>query len=500
MVGTRVRRPDAGESAIEVRIARSTTTFHGVVDSAAGVLAWLAECGERLYTAIEPRALRELSGWVVEPDTGNIGHERGTFFRVEGLDVRIPGAPIERWNQPIIRQPEIGILGILVKDFGGVLHCLMQAKAEPGNCNGVQLSPTVQATRSNYTGAHRGKAVPYLDYFRDAPAFRRIVDVRQSEQGAWFRHKRNRNMIVEVTDDVEPLDGFCWLTLGQVQGLLAVDDVVNMDTRTVLSCLPTSGLGPAGGYRSGATGAAGGDGFWPALVRSYGADEGSAHAIGEVLSWITAARTRHDEVRVQEIPLRSVRGWRHVNGCISHEDGLFFDVVGVSVRAVGREVARWDQPMFEPHGTGLVAMLVRQIDGVLHALMHARVEPGYLDILELAPTVQCTPDTYDRLGIDKRPAFLDEVLGADPARIRFDAVHSEEGGRFLRARTRYVVVEADPDVAAELAPHYRWLTLHQLDTLLRHSHYLNVQARSLVACLHGLAGRALAGPAGQPPA
>ena len=34
----------------------------------------------------------------------------------------------------------------------------MQAKVEPGNINSIQLSPTLQATRSNYTKAHGGIA------------------------------------------------------------------------------------------------------------------------------------------------------------------------------------------------------------------------------------------------------------------------------------------------------------------------------------------------------
>jgi oxidase EvaA len=181
-----------------------------------------------------------------------------------------------------------------------------------------------------------------------------------------------------------------------------------------------------------------------------------------------------------------VQRWDYVDGRIAHELGLFFDVVGVEVRAAGREVEQWHQPMIAPHGTGLAALLVREIDGVLHALMHARVAPGYLDVLELGPTVQCQPLTSDRLGEAVRPAFLDHVLAANGERIRFDAVHSEEGGRFLNARTRYVVVETDLEVAAEDYPDHRWMTLHQLSALMQHSHYLNVEARSLMACLHSL--------------
>lgn len=187
--------------------------------------------------------LDALAGWRTDPATGDLRHESGRFYAVTGLEVHTPGAPVSRWCQPILDQPEVGVLGILAKEFDGVLHFLMQAKNEPGNPGGLQLSPTVQATRSNFTRVHGGSRVPYLDHFLDASRHHVLADVRQSEQGAWFYRKRNRNMVVLVTEDLETLDGFCWLTLGQLHRLLAVDDLVNMDARTVLSCLPFAAAG-----------------------------------------------------------------------------------------------------------------------------------------------------------------------------------------------------------------------------------------------------------------
>ncbi|MGP4020957.1 NDP-hexose 2,3-dehydratase family protein [Saccharopolyspora sp. 5N708] len=455
----------------------------------AGVLAdfhqWLADLSTRSYTEVEPIALDELDGWSTEPRTGNIVHASGRFFVVEGLDVHIPGGPVPRWRQPIINQPEVGVLGILAKEFDGVLHFLMQAKVEPGNCNGLQLSPTVQATRSNYTGAHRGRSVPYLDFFLDTGAHTVIADVRQSEQGAWFHQKRNRNMVVEVHGEVPLRDGFRWFTLGQLNQLLAADDLVNMDARTVLSCLPFAGPDVRRVI------SAGDDWFRDALLRSCVAAEGSVHSDEDIRSWITSARTSTD-VHTRRIPLVEVHGWHRADGRIRHESGLFFEVMGVRVRARSREVDQWTQPMIEASGPGVVAFVVRRIGGVLHVLVHGRVEPGYVDVIELAPTVQCKPENYRALPAAARPPFLDYVMTAAPERIRFDAVLSEEGGRFFRTRNRYLIVEAAPDEALA-HPEFRWVTADQLVGLLRHSHYLNVQARSLVACLHSL----LCAPAGR---
>src|SRR5262249_17485966 len=144
----------------------------------------------------------DMVGWRFAPGTGNLVHDSGKFFSVEGLELTTDFGWTNHWAQPIINQPEIGILGILVKEFDGVLHCLMQAKMEPGNVTTLQLSPPVQATRSNYTRVHRGSSIPYLEYFVATRRSGVLVDALQSEQGAWFLHKRNRNMVVEVTDDI----------------------------------------------------------------------------------------------------------------------------------------------------------------------------------------------------------------------------------------------------------------------------------------------------------
>ncbi len=470
-----------------LRIADSVLAQDGVVMSTAEFRTWFAHRAMVNAARVRKIGLDDLVRWSSCPDTGNIVHDSGKFFSVEGLEVELPGGPVPSWTQPIINQPEIGILGILVKEFDGVLHCLMQAKNEPGNCNGVQLSPTVQATRSNYTRVHQGDPVPYLEYFQDTVPHRVIADVLQSEQGSWFYRKRNRNMVVEVDGDVELLDGFCWLTIGQLHRLMASDDLINMDSRTVLSCLPFSGVDVASAFSAGDPGPRSGDpAFRSSVARSCSENQGSVHTTGEILSWITDARARMD-VRTTRIPLRQVKNWSRSRFSLSHDTGRFFDVIAVDIEVGHREVSHWTQPMIEPYGTGIVAFLVTRMDGVLHVLVRASVEPGYLDVVELAPTVQCTPSNYAALPPAARPRFLDYVLNATPGQIRFDTLLSEEGGRFYHAQNRYCIVETAPgDVDLVASPDFRWMSLHQLVGLLRHSHYINVQARSLIACLHSL--------------
>jgi oxidase EvaA len=314
----------------------------------------------------------------------------------------------------------------------------------------------VQATRSNYSAVHRGSKVKYLDYFAGSRRGLVHADVLQSEHGSWFYRKANRNMLVEVGEDTEvPLDeDFCWLTLGQIGELLLRDNLVNMDARTVIACFPPAQPSP-----------------------------GALLTDAELQSWFTIERSRHD-LDIRRIPLDEVEGWKRGEDVVERADGRYFRVVGVRVEAGNREVSGWDQPLIEPTSTGVTAFLYRRIGGIPHLLVNAKVEAGFLDTVELAPTVQANPGNWEHLPPADRPPFLELALDAPADRVRYAAVHSEEGGRFLNAESRYLFIETDESqTPLELAPGYQWATPGQLGALTAHGHYVNVQARTLLSCI-----------------
>ncbi|MEV4636650.1 NDP-hexose 2,3-dehydratase family protein [Actinoplanes sp. NPDC049548] len=457
---------------LATRLTESALAHDSTVTSNAAVDAWLTGRQRESAHTVSRIPFADLTGWHFDPGSGNLVHDTGKFFSVIGLRVRTDREWDREWSQPIISQPEIGLLGIVAKEFDGVLHFLLQAKMEPGNVNAVQLAPTVQATRSNYTGVHRGRGITHLEYFAENAGSRVLVDALQSEQGAWFLTKRNRNVVVEVTSDVPAHDDFCWLTLGQIRRLLRRDNVVNMNIRSILASLqfavPASGgaTAPAGRYRD-------------ALLRSIDGSAGSLHSTGTVLSHLTTAKARHEVTR-QVINLDDVEGWHRSADEIAHDDGRYFRVVAVDTAATSREVGRWTQPLLAPHSRGVSAFLVKEIGGVLHLLVRARVEAGLIDVAEFGPTVQCTPGNY--VGA-RQPTYLDEVLATPPERILYDTVQSEEGSRFYRAESRYLVVAARDDFPVEVHRDFLWITLHQATELLKNSYYFAIQARSLISGL-----------------
>nr|WP_274389157.1 NDP-hexose 2,3-dehydratase family protein [Streptomyces taklimakanensis] len=320
--------------------------------SAAGgrFAAWWAERRRAARLTVTPIPFADLDQWGFAPAGGDLAHASGRFFTVTGLRRYDAGTAVH--DQPIIAQPEIGVLGILVKRFGGVPHALMQAKAEPGNIGSVQLSPTVQATQSNYTRVHRGAATRHLEHFVGTARGRVLVDTLQSEQGAWFRHKRNRNMVVEATGDVTEHPNHHWVELEELRRLLRVDHLVNMDARSVLACAPF--------FRPPDTGD---DPFLRALARSYRDPAVGRHGEQEVRTWLNDAKSRC-AWNVRLLPLAEVGGWSRTAWELTDDAGRDFRIIAVRVTAGDREVANWSQPLLAPRGPGLAATA----EGVLRAV------------------------------------------------------------------------------------------------------------------------------------
>lgn len=429
---------------------------------------WFQEAIQRHRFRIDQIPFSELLKWSFTK-AGSLSHDSGRFFSIQGISVDTTYGSVLHWSQPIINQPEVGFLGFIVKRIRGIPHFLMQAKMEPGNINMIQLAPTLQATRSNYMRVHEGKTPPFLEYFRDPSRRRRVlVDVLQSEQGGRFLRKRNRNMVVEINpeDLTEVSQDYIWLSLGQILRLLRRDNTINMDARTVLGCISFHRFGFDPGDH---------------LNEAASSLAHPLHTMDEILTWFTERKCQYD-LEVQPIPLDQVSEWQRDDYRIYHPSGDFFEVIAMRVEADNREVTAWTQPIIKPCKHGIIAMVAREINGVLHFLVQAKVEAGNFDVVEMAPTVQCMTGDYRRHP-DNWPPFLDYVLNAPADSIYLDTLQSEEGGRFYREENRNMIVWADDSFPIDVPDNYMWISYTQLKNLIRFNNIVNIQARCLLSCI-----------------
>lgn len=455
-------------------IVRSLSIKDNLLNSTEELIRWIEQRNQDVNVVVDQIPFSEMKMWHSNSD-GSIHHDSGRFFSIVGIDVKTDYGTNNHWRQPIILQPEVGYLGILTKEIGGVLYFLMQAKIEPGNVNCVQISPTLQATKSNYSRVHSGKTPNYLEYFVNAKPENIILDQLQSEQGARFMRKRNRNIIIKVDEDVPVLEDYRWMTLGQIKDLMNKDNMVNMDTRTVLSGLMISD------YITPLNGMKGMSQFGKDMILSSKTNH-SYISTRDCLSWLTGLKAKYD-LHVNYCPINNMPGWKKTDYEIVRHDNKYFKIIGVNVTISNREVASWCQPLVQPMQQGLCAFIIKKINGVYHFLVQAKLECGNFDVMELAPTVQCLTGKVFEEGGPNAP-FIEYVLNAKKEQIIFDTLQSEEGGRFYKEQNRNIIVEVGDDFSLELPERYTWMTLRQIYKFLRFNNYLNIQARSLISAIN----------------
>lgn len=457
---------------------------HGSFMSTQDILAWMQQQNDEVVSNVKQIPLTEMKGWSYRDD--RIRHDSGKFFSIDGIRINTNYRNTPEWDQPIINQPEIGFLGFIVKKFYGVMHFLMQAKIEPGNLNIVQLSPTLQATRSNYTRVHGGKSPTYLEYFNGEKDVIVLVDQLQSEQGARFLHKRNRNIIVEVNqnEELEVKTGFIWASLGQIKELLRYSNIVNMDSRTVISCIKF------GSYSEHSLklldvvkNMAGIDSSKPdSFMYSVLSADNHLHDLQDIIQWITSLKFKY-ELDVKPVGLSEMNHWTYDGNTIHHEDNKYFDVMGCRVEIGNREIISWDQPMVRSAQEGLMGFIVKKIDGIYHFLVQAKLESGNFDVVEMAPTVQCLTGNYRKGKNEYTIPYLEQVLNAPEDKIWYSSYQSEEGGRFFQEQNLNIIVEVGDEFPIEIDENYCWMTLNQMLSFVTYNNYLNIAARSLLSAI-----------------
>ncbi len=464
----------------KISILKSALLKDNSFNSNEEILNWIQERNKEVKVQVNQIEFNQLRNWVFSTEEGLLKHTSDKFFSIKGLQVKVDyeNQELLSWEQPIINQPEIGYLGFITKEIDGILYFLVQAKIEPGNVNCVQLSPTVQATKSNYTKVHGGKFPNYLEHFINVKPENVILDQLQSEQGARFFRKRNRNIIINVEEDIELKEDFRWLTLGQIKYLMTFDNIINMDTRTVISGLlygdhkleTYNFFNIIKGNQSST-----GNHFLKSLL----VHDVSKLPFQEIIHWLTDLKSKY-ELYTTVTSIFDLKEWEVGNKTITHKDHDYFEVIGVTVEIGNREVVSWDQPLIKPMHKGICAFIVKEIKGIYHFLVQGRVEPGFLDTIEIAPTVQCS--SVNDKNIETIP-FLSTILNANSDEILYNTYQSEEGGRFYKEQNRNMIIKVNNSFSEQVPENYNWMTLNQLKKFIQFNNFVNIQARSLIASI-----------------
>jgi oxidase EvaA len=220
---------------------RLAATRHKEAMDPAPILAWLDKLRAEVVFRASLIAVSDLRKWKRD-EGGNIRHDSGLFFGVEGVRVEA-GATREvgGWDQPILTQVEGGLLVLVARETQTHgIQFLLQAKAEAGNIGILQLVPSMQATWSNLKQAHQGKKPPMTEVLNAERGVKWIYRAEHNEEGGRFWHKSNENVIVFLEDEnviTSDLTMFTWASLSQIRELALVDNVLSTFVKSIIAPL-----------------------------------------------------------------------------------------------------------------------------------------------------------------------------------------------------------------------------------------------------------------------
>lgn len=194
----------------------------------------------------------------------------------------------------------------------------------------------------------------------------------------------------------------------------------------------------------------------------------------DVLDWSASERNRQ-QFSVDIVPLSESKEWSLSDGALVHQTGRFFEVRGIEwVDARGHEVC---SPFILQPEVGILGIALTQCDGESLVLLDAKFEPGNVHGVDIAPCFQATKSNFEKAHGGAAPALSEIFLSEQNwhSHVR----QSEQGTRFLRKWNENVVVRVNDDI--DISQSMRWCTLPELNVLLRTSHTLNTDARSVIA-------------------
>ena len=128
---------------------------------------------------------------------------------------------------------------LFIKKINNIINILAQIKSEPGIFDNVELGPTIQTNNlENYIKD------PFIKYFiENKNDLKYIHDSYQSEEGGRFYREENRNVILELDEELDWISkqkNHFWIPLSDALLLNSINNLFNIQLRSLISLISYS--------------------------------------------------------------------------------------------------------------------------------------------------------------------------------------------------------------------------------------------------------------------
>lgn len=410
------------------------------------VTNWLQTQKKINKLSVKKTSVNNLANW--NYNDKEIYHKERNFFSIAAFKFEARNIK-KSWSQPLIIQNEIGILGILKKKIQGNEYYLLQAKVEPGNLNGVQLSPTVQATKSNYLRKHKGKKTKYVNFFLKKNKNIKILKKKKlSEQGTKYLNKRNLNILIDLkNENIKKNRNYIWLKKDEIKYLLKKKNIINMDTISVFSSsikkIPNN-------FK---------------LISSK-----------KLLNCLKKFKKRN-ELKRKKIFFSKMDNWIVNKKRIYDKKNKFFSIIFLDIKANSREVKKWSQPLLSNYRKSFIGLIVKKINNNIFYLLEITYDPGDTNAkFTTTINIKNFNNNKNYRSINYYNYFLNQ-------KKLNKYVFSDEGGRFFKNETFNCIRMLNEKEPIKIKSNYYWVSHNQIIDLIN-KNLFSIEARNLFACFN----------------
>lgn len=408
------------------------------------ILSKIKNIKQNIYFKKKQIKLKEAQYWKFEDV---ISHQSNKFFKIDGYYINKNFPRIKKFYQPLISQNEIGYLVIFQAKQKNKNFFLLQLKAEPGNKNIIQLSPTIQATKSNYTRVHGGKKTKYLKYTYKKENF--LLNINQPEQGSKYLNKFNKNVIVKTNKIKNLPENFIWIEKNELVKLSNINNLLNMDTLSVLAC----------------------------YLKKNNIDT-PINTLKKINDKYLNFKEKYF-IKLKKVPLTKMKNWTYDNYTYFDKKNVFFKINAFKIKTDFREISHWSQPLISDYNHGLNVLFVKKNRGTLNYLCQLVQEVGY-DIPHFTNTIML------KNCIHKNNDLIKNFINKNNIKINKKVIevnNSDEGGRFNNNQTKNIVYEINGSINKLEKLNYIWISYNQMIELLNKK-LLTIELRNLFGVLN----------------
>ena len=188
-------------------------------------------------------------------------------------------------------------------------------------------------------------------------------------------------------------------------------------------------------------------------------------------------------IQSKKTSLNSLNDWIINKSKIYHKDNKHFSVIGIDVKTSKRENNEWSQPILAGKKISFAGFVKTYMKNQDHYLCKYILKPGLKKSV-----IGCTVNTSDLLKyrIDKNLSHLDKYFIKNyffkkNFSVEYDNILSDEGGRFYKCQTRYMIINTNLDQLPKIPNNYIWLSQNQIIDQIKNKR-LDIESRLLFTC------------------